>query len=224
MKRRFELIIGLAIVLFVGAVFVSARAYHKQVRHEAKVELQKSAKKKTLPKSSGKDTGLAGDEAPTAETAKASTKAKMNPVNWKKSSQKNDYPDLDNHPQAYLKVSIPKQRVYVMDGKKVLYTMYASTGSKDSPTPTGTFHIQKERGDFFYNAASKEGAKYWVSFKDHGIYLFHTVPTDKNGKFIPKEAQQLGKEAQSHGCVRLSVPDAKWIYNNVPEGMKVEIH
>ena len=196
MKRRFELIIGLAIVLFVGAVFTSARAYQKQVRHDAKVELQKSAKQKALPKSSAKDTGLAGDEAPTAETAKASTKTKMNPVNWKKSSQKNEYPDLDKHPHAYLKVSIAKQRVY----------------------------IQKERGDFFYNAASKEGAKYWVSFKDHGIYLFHTVPTDKNGKFIPKEAQQLGKEAQSHGCVRLSVPDAKWIYKNVPEGMKVEIH
>ena len=111
-----------------------------------------------------------------------------------------------------------------MDGKNVLYTMYASTGSKDSPTPTGTFHIQKERGDFFYNAASKEGAKYWVSFKDHGIYLFHTVPTDKNGKFIPKEAQQLGKEAQSHGCVRLSVPDAKWIYKNVPEVWKLKYH
>ncbi len=64
MKRRFELIIGLAIVLFVGAVFTSARAYQKQVRHDAKVELQKSAKQKALPKSSAKDTGLAGDEAP----------------------------------------------------------------------------------------------------------------------------------------------------------------
>ena len=46
MKRRFELIIGLAIVLLVGAVFTSARAYQKQVRHDDKIEQQKSANQK----------------------------------------------------------------------------------------------------------------------------------------------------------------------------------
>lgn len=220
--KRFELIVGVAIVVILSTFGFSVHAYQKQVVHQEKVELQKSAVKKALPKTTTKDGDLAADEAQSGLSD--SKKSQMNAVNWKKSSEKKDYPDLDDYPNAYLKVSIAKQRVYVMNGDQKLYTMYASTGSKDSPTPTGTYHIQAERGNFFYNASSKEGAKYWVSFKDHGIYLFHTVPTDKNGNFIEEEAEQLGKEAKSHGCVRLSVPDAKWIYDKVPEGMKVEIH
>ncbi|MBF7139282.1 L,D-transpeptidase [Pediococcus pentosaceus] len=220
--KRFELIVGTAIVIAFSTLILSIYTHHQQVIQQEKVELQKSAKKKSLPKSTSKDSGLAGDEIQAATTK--SKKGEMNPINWKKSSENKAYPDLDKYPKACLKVSIAKQRVYVMNGKKVLYTMYASTGSHESPTPTGAFKVQAERGDFFYNPTSKEGAKYWVSFKDHGIYLFHTVPTDKNGKFLEDEAEQLGKEAQSHGCVRLAVPDAKWIYEKVPEGMKVEIH
>lgn len=219
--KRFELIVGVAILMILSTFGLSVHAYQKQVVRQEKVELQKTVVKKSLPKSTSKDDKLAADEANATTTSKDS---KMNPIDWKKPSEKKDYPDLTKYPNAYLKVSISKQRVYVMNGNKVLYTMYASTGSKDSPTPTGTFQIQAERGEFFYNASSKEGAKYWVSFKDHGIYLFHTVPTDKNGNFIEEEANQLGKEAKSHGCVRLAVPDAKWIYDKVPEGMKVEIH
>jgi lipoprotein-anchoring transpeptidase ErfK/SrfK len=220
--KRFELIIGAALIIVFSTLILSIHTHHQKAVQQEKIELQKSASKKTLPKSTSKDSGLAGDEIQAATTK--SKKSVMNPVNWKKSSETKDYPNLDKYPDAFLKVSIAKQRVYVMNGKKTLYTMYASTGSDESPTPTGTFKIQAERGDFFYNAASDEGAKYWVSFKNHGVYLFHTVPTDKNGKFLEDEAKQLGKEAQSHGCVRLSVPDAKWIYEKVPEGMKVEIH
>ncbi|KLJ94963.1 hypothetical protein WB05_04275 [Streptococcus agalactiae] len=94
--------------------------------------------------------------------------------------------------------------------------------AKESPTPKGTFVIEPERGDFFYNASSKEGAYYWVSFKEHGIYLFHSVPTDQQGNEIPEEAKQLGKAA-SHGCVRMSRADAKWFYENIPQGTTVTI-
>lgn len=90
--------------------------------------------------------------------------------------------------------------------------MYASTG-KDNSTPKGTFEIQTERGQFFYNSKSGEGAHYWTSFKDHGIYLFHTVPTNRKGHYLKDEAKALGHSANSHGCVRLSVPDAKYILN-----------
>ncbi len=67
--------------------------------------------------------------------------------------------------------------------------MYASTG-KDNSTPKGTFEIQTERGQFFYNSKSGEGAHYWTSFKDHGIYLFHTVPTNRKGHYLKDEAKR----------------------------------
>ena len=146
------------------------------------------------------------------------------PINWKRSSETVAYPDLDKAKDFWIHVSTKKSRVYLMDGKKKLYTMYASTGKGgEQATPKGTWHIQPEKGEFFYNGESGEGAKYWVSFKDHGVYLFHSVPTDENGNFIKDEAKELGKKSNSHGCVRLSVPDAKWMYKNLETNTKVVI-
>jgi lipoprotein-anchoring transpeptidase ErfK/SrfK len=149
----------------------------------------------------------------------ASNREQKPKFDWKKPSETKAYPDLKENPDSFIRVSIDKQQVYIQKGEKVLYTMNAATGQSDSPTPKGTFEIQN-RGDKFYNASSKEGANYWTSFKDWGVYLFHTVPTDENGTYLTDEAEKLGTPS-SHGCVRLSIPDAKWINENVPSGMKV---
>lgn len=153
-------------------------------------------------------------------------KAKPAPVqiDWRKSSEQKAYPDWNQHPNAWVHVSLKKQRVYIMDGQQCLYTMYASTGSGgDNATPTGTYHIQAERGTFFYNPKSGEGARNWVSWKDHGIYLFHSVPTNSANQIVQSQAEKLGKSAASHGCVRLSLPDSKWMYDTIPVGTKVVI-
>ncbi|MGO1811179.1 MAG: L,D-transpeptidase, partial [Lacticaseibacillus paracasei] len=49
-------------------------------------------------------------------------------------------------------------------------------------------------------------------------------PTDVGGQYIKNEAAKLGKEPGSHGCVRLSIADAKWIFEHVPTGTPVKIH
>lgn len=151
----------------------------------------------------------------------AATIAQAKTVNWQKPSQKKAYPKLKKG--DWVKVNIKKQRVYVIrkKQKKALYTMICSTGIYNS-TPRGTFHIQN-RGKSFYNKSSKEGAKYWTSWLYNGIYLFHTVPTNKKGKYIKSEAKKLGKPV-SHGCIRLTIPDAYWIYKKVPWGTKVHIY
>lgn len=64
---------------------------------------------------------------------------------------------------------------------------------------------------------------WWVSFKNWGVYLFHSVPMDRQKNIIQKEAEKLGSPA-SHGCVHLQVEQAKWIYENIPEGTPVHIY
>lgn len=142
---------------------------------------------------------------------------------WQHSSERHAYPDINRYPRLWILVSKKKQRVYLINHGHVLYTMYASTGTGKNNTPTGTYHIQAERGLSFYNAKSGEGARYWVSWKNHGEYLFHSVPVNRRGQYIISEARSLGQTANSHGCVRLSVPDAKWMYQNIPQGTKVVI-
>ena len=59
-----------------------------------------------------------------------------------------------------------------------------------------------------------------------GSILFHSVPYTKNndcGSLEYWEYDKLGTSA-SQGCVRLTVADTKWIYDNCPKGTKVEFY
>ena len=153
-------------------------------------------------------------------------------MDWQKSSETVPYPDLIKVKNLWVKVSLKGNRTYLYDGSKLIYTMYSSggvyqkdakTGKMKSTTPTGTFYVQAERGDSFYNQELGEGANYYVSWLNHGEYLFHSVPTKADGSYNLREAAKLGKSTGSHGCIRLSVPDAKWMEQNLPEGTKVVI-
>lgn len=119
-----------------------------------------------------------------------------------------------------VRVSLAKQQVAVFDAKgRAVKLFVCSSGKTGSETPRGTFTVS-DRGKSFYNPDLKEGAYYWTRF--YGTYLFHSVPFDKNYRMEPEEADKLGEPA-SHGCIRLPVEDAKWIYDNIPKGTKVVI-
>lgn len=122
----------------------------------------------------------------------------------------------------WIDVNVSEQKVRIYEGDRLIKEMLASTGTEDKPTPLGSFKIQN-RGEWFFNPKYQQGAKYWVSFKDWGVYLFHSLAMDENQEIIPEEAAKLGQPA-SHGCVRLETENARWIYENVPEGTPVEIH
>lgn len=147
---------------------------------------------------------------------------------WQVKSEKKAYPKLTNASNLTLRVSLKGNRVYVLKNGKPVYTMLATAGKfKDgkSATPTGTFQIRSGRGDNFFNQGLDEGANNWVSWDpdDSNVYLFHSVPTTTDGSYNLTEAKKLGKTQGSHGCVRLSVPDSKWLMENAPVGTKVII-
>ena len=186
---------------------VSARQFPK-AHHSGKSESSSSSAMKEQKKQQTKAKKVGSDGSSTQ------------PIDWLKPSQQVDYPDPAAHPGLSLQVSLQDQRVYVRDGSQLLYTMYASTGMDDS-TPRGSFRIQAERGDHFYNPGEGMGARYYTSFLNHGVFLFHSVPTDSKGSYIKEEADMLGIRPGSHGCIRLTVPDARWIMQSVPTGTPV---
>lgn len=129
--------------------------------------------------------------------------------------------NLDFTQDVLVDVDVSDQKVRVFQGSKLCKELPASTGYGDS-TPLGWFTIQN-RGEWFYSEKYQEGAMWWVSFKDWGIYLFHSIPMDRQRTVIDSEQTKLGTPA-SHGCVRLAIEDAKWIYDNIPQGTPVYIH
>lgn len=155
-----------------------------------------------------------------------SINAMRTPIDYRQPSEYFAYPNLSQLNNFWIHVRIGQNRVYLMNNNDVVYTMYCTAGYYQngvSTTPLGTYYIQAERGNSFYNGSLGEGANYWTSFLNHGEYLFHTVPTDRWGNYKPGEAAQLGINQGSHGCIRLSIPDAYWIMHNVPTGTRVVI-
>lgn len=123
-------------------------------------------------------------------------------------------------------VSIDEQRTYVYKKGELVKKMVCSTGliDGDNDTPLGDYIINEsgqKRGTSFFSKRFGEGARWWVGFIG-GVYLFHSVPIDAAGNIIPEEAEKLGQPA-SHGCVRLSMEDAKWFYDTVPDQAKLHI-
>lgn len=143
------------------------------------------------------------------------------PMQWRLSSETKAYPNLRNVRNLWVRVSILGNRTYIMSAGKMLYCMYSSAGrivNGRSLTPTGTYHVQAERGVTF------AGGHYWVSWKDHGTYLFHsTVTKGYNGPYDLSQTKYLGTQPASHGCIRLTVSDAHWLYNQLPYGTRVVI-
>ena len=118
-----------------------------------------------------------------------------------------------------VQVNRSKQQMTVWetkDGvKKTIHTMPCATGKRYTPTPKGVFKM-KPIGKFLYDRKFHCYLKYVIRFK--GSYLIHSVPVSATGKVLD---QTMGKTA-SHGCIRLRIEDAKWLYQ-LPSGMKVLI-
>lgn len=145
---------------------------------------------------------------------------------WNKPSEKKPHPKIKHLKNLIVRVSLMGNRVYLMQNNRVLYTMLSTAGkfkNGKSLTPVGIFKVKHDRGEVFFNENLNEGAKNWVSWSKNNVYLFHSIPTKADGKFNLKEGEKLGKTQGSHGCVRLSVPDSKWLMENLPTSTKVII-
>ncbi len=90
-----------------------------------------------------------------------------------------------------------------------------SPGKASTPTVKGTFTV-KAKG---YSFGSGYTCYYYTQF--YGDYLFHSILYNQ-GTFKVQDGR-LGQKL-SHGCVRLSLSNAKWIYKNIPRNTKVYIY
>ena len=91
-----------------------------------------------------------------------------------------------------------------------------TTGAAGSPTVKGSFTVQSK------GLAFGSGYTCWYYTQFYGNYLFHSILYNPGSKTSVQDGR-LGINA-SHGCVRLSLANAKWIYDNIPRGTKVYVY
>ena len=127
-----------------------------------------------------------------------------------------------------LKISVDDQRVYAykwVNGSysQLVRTMKCSTGKNATPTPKGTFQNGTGPGArWHYFKKFKCWAQY--AYYIEGDIMFHSVLyKEKDGPVTQSSVNNLGRKA-SHGCIRLSVEDAKWINQNCPRNTKIIVY
>jgi len=128
-----------------------------------------------------------------------------------------DYTDTEN---LTIDVDLTSQMVALYYKGYQVRQMTCSGGTESNPTPLGYFTTSQK---IYYAWLPKYDVGVYNIIRFKGSYLFHSVPFDKNGVMIEEEYQKLGQPA-SHGCIRLSVEDAKWLYDTLPLGVSVSIH
>jgi lipoprotein-anchoring transpeptidase ErfK/SrfK len=118
-------------------------------------------------------------------------------------------------------------RLRLFDGRRLVHEFGVATGQTAYPTPVGTFSIVTMQRDPWWipppNSAWAQGAKpippgpgnplgtRWMGLSAASVGI-HGTP----------DAASIGYSA-SHGCIRMRVPDAEWLFDHVRVGTPVAI-
>jgi len=128
--------------------------------------------------------------------------------------------DFNSSDDFRIEVDLSKQMVFVYYKDNLIKEMICSGGAEETPTPPGEFETS-DKIKYSWVERFDVGAFYWTRF--YKKYLFHSVPFDKNREMIIEEYEKLGSPV-SHGCIRLKLEEAKWLYDKLPSGVKVIIY
>ena len=99
--------------------------------------------------------------------------------------------------------------------------MLCSSGLSSSPTRTGVFTLRSYRVRFGLFNNTSVYAQYW-SLIDGRMYFHSILYSERDAATYTSSFNKLGSK-NSHGCVRLSVPDARWIWYNAAPGTTVVV-
>lgn len=181
------------------------------------------------PSADSQKLGMIGQDTPITVTGKCSNgwmRIDYNGATGYCSAQYLKGSQNESTAQYMIKVN-RKQNIVIVYAKdengaytKPYKAMVCSVGLNDA-TPTGTWNTTDK-----YTWRLLSGNVYGqYATRITGHYLFHSVPyfTQSKSDLESEEYNKLGEPA-SLGCIRLSVEDAKWIYDNCPSGTTVTIY
>lgn len=135
-----------------------------------------------------------------------------------------------NPDKVRVKVSLSKQRTYVMEGDEILLVMPVSVGASGSPTPSGNFRIfnkeAKRRANthgFAYNGSHVK--RTMLSSRPVG-WSFKGTPMPYWCEFKPAYGFHTGwvkHQPTTHGCIRMHENLAPKFFRLVKVGTPVNI-
>ncbi len=114
-----------------------------------------------------------------------------------------------------LKVSLSARRLTVLNHGNVVERYTVAIGTPDAPTPTGRFAVTDRL------ATDDPGGPYGCCIIALSANAPHAIQGWTGGTRIAihstPETGTIG-EAASHGCVRLTLPEGRWLLGHIPLG------
>jgi len=104
----------------------------------------------------------------------------------------------------------------------VVRQMICSTGTRSNPSPVGDWVLNGRKANWCVFPKWGDYARYWTRINASVAFHSPIYRSVSNTDMKIGSYNKLGQRA-SHGCIRLKVVDAKWIYDNVPAGVVVSI-
>jgi len=129
-----------------------------------------------------------------------------------------------------VKVSLSKQRVYVMEGSEALLVMPVSVGTPSAPTPKGNFTIynkvEQKRANSHGYAYSGNNVRQTLLAKKPAGWSFKGTPMPYWCEFKPNYGFHTGWVKHTpctHGCIRMHENLSPKFYSLVKVGTPVNI-
>jgi lipoprotein-anchoring transpeptidase ErfK/SrfK len=146
-------------------------------------------------------------------------------------------------------VDIDKQQLFAYQDGQLQFTYLVATGRPGLDTPVGRWHVMEKRSDFtFYSPWPVGDPNYYypthihnaLLFREGGFYLHdswwrclygpganvwhHATCMDEGDPPNRGPKQVDGGETGSHGCVGMTMPNAKMLYDWAPIGTTVIVY
>jgi lipoprotein-anchoring transpeptidase ErfK/SrfK len=122
------------------------------------------------------------------------------------------YPARGNG-EHWIDVDLSRQMLYAYEGDVVVNSFLVSTGTWQTPTVTGQYHVYIKlryadmSGPGYYLPDVPYVMYFYRDYGLHGTYWHHNFGTP-----------------MSHGCVNLQTDDAGWVFNWASVGTLVNVH
>lgn len=226
-SKKVQLIcLSILVVLTIVVLFLYYSFINKKEKMSIPVSVMEGSTEKQIDLKTVEELPEDNEQESEIEETTENNEKPENNNEYKKDDKKDDNKKNNNTPTYYIKVNYGAQvvTIYTKDANgdyTVPYkSMVCSTGSATPKSGVYSIPSRWKWGALFGGVYGQ-----YVT-KITGNILFHSVPYLRNGDTASLEYweyDKLGTNA-SAGCVRLTVNDAKWIYNNCTNGTKVEFY
>ena len=127
---------------------------------------------------------------------------------------------------AFSRIVLDEQRAYFYNTRRRLIATLPISSGTDDQTPVGTFKVYSKSAQTYYAPDPTERMKWMTRFtkgREGGAIGFHGIPYKVTKKGEIPIFTPLGQYPVSHGCIRVRVADAKWIFENMKIGTTVSV-